>query len=185
MRTRWPIGTLSPPNWRSDLGKLRNAQTVCRYSDTACTTARRRRTAPARPRLRRRRAPSRVSRLFAPLRPAQAQFFLAQAHSSTATSTTRPIAAPARTLNRSSNPHSRGTRRPRRPIVPRFPPLEAFRRRPSVLRHRSRMGRRPKPFTIADRRVPNVIAAGRHPDIRLIAEFQRKRTDQPLVDDSG
>ena len=35
MRTRWPIGTLSPPNWRLGLGKLRNAQTVCRYSDTA------------------------------------------------------------------------------------------------------------------------------------------------------
>jgi hypothetical protein len=35
VRTRWPIGTLSPPNWRSGLGKLRNAQTVCRYSDNA------------------------------------------------------------------------------------------------------------------------------------------------------
>ena len=35
----------------------------------------------------------------------------------------------------------------RRPLVPRFPPLEAFERRPTAASEPSRTGRHPKPFT--------------------------------------
>src|SRR5215210_8053607 len=44
------------------------------------------------------------------------------------------------------NPH-RSWQRRRRPLVPRFPPLETFERRPTAASEPSRMGRHPKPFT--------------------------------------
>jgi hypothetical protein len=41
-RPRWPSGALSPPNRRWGLGKLRNPQAACRYSDIAVGRAFRR-----------------------------------------------------------------------------------------------------------------------------------------------
>src|SRR5271157_76876 len=55
--------------------------------------------------------------------------------------------APLASGPRSSNPHSRA--RKTAPTSPRFPPWEAFERRPRRTPNR-RKGRRPKPFTGAD-----------------------------------
>ena len=56
--------------------------------------------------------------------------------------------APLASGPRSSNPHSRA--RKTAPTSPRFPPWEAFERRPQRLWHRPQKGRRPKPFTNPD-----------------------------------